>query len=379
MPISKDDLVGQNGKQPEMKISLEPVFNCINSLCLLSKDDNKPGLRDWIIETRNAMSLEERMRNALVLIGLYHTFIPDASWQSFAGFLDQLAARDPEALRDRMLNIYYRCTDDTYDMKRRDVMPASEKARVLASEESYLAFLTEHFGDAIDYDIEAQAYRYAVDPPAMRDLIVGHLRSMWNKYLEPEWARVRTMLAESVSAFRSVDLSGMSRMEALPYVTGRDLNSCTSWETLIRDAERIVFVPSVHIGPYLAKIISGSTLVVLFGARLPDGVHRDTAQDLTRTEIVTRLSAMADEGRLRILRMAADAGEVRATDVMVALDVSQSAASRHLTQLTANGYLTERRCEGGKCYSFNAARVSGALGAVSQYLRIAPAAKMEST
>jgi DNA-binding transcriptional ArsR family regulator len=374
MPINQSDIIGQNEKLPDMRVSLEPVYNLIKSLALLTKENLMPGLRDWVIRTKEAMSLEERMRHQLVMIGLFHSFIPDTSWQSFAGYLDHLASSDPEALRDRMLEVYSRCSTDGCILEKTGSLSTAEKARILASEESYLGYLTEHFHDDIDHDLEAQAYRYAADPPAMKELVVGHLRSMWNRYLEPEWTRVRAMLTESVAAFQALDLSGMSRMEAMKAVTGRE-PSYPGWEALIRDAHGLVFVPNAHIGPYLGKIVSGSTLMILFGARLPEGMHVDTAPELTRTEIVTHLGALADEGRLRILRMAADAGELRATDVMVALDISQSAASRHLTQLTANGYLIERRREGGKCYSFNPARVAGALGAVSQYLRLSPAAK----
>jgi DNA-binding transcriptional ArsR family regulator len=371
MPISSSDLIGQNETLPDMRVSLEPVINLIYSLELLIKEEHMPGLRDWVIRTKDAMSLEERLRHRLVMIGLFYSFIPDTSWQSFAGYIDHLASRDPRTFLDRMLGMYLKCHDGICNFAEFSAPDDADKARILASEETYLAFLTEHFHDKFDPDLEAQAYRYAADPPAMKELIVGHMRSMWDKYLEPEWSRNRRMLAESVNAFQAVDVTRMSRQEAMKAVTGRE-SSYPGWEELLKNARRVVFVPNAHIGPYLGKIVSGSSLMVIFGARLPEGAHVDAVQELTRTEIVTRLSALADDGRLRILRMAADAGELRAPDVMVALDISQSAASRHLTQLTANGYLTERRREGGKSYIFNSVKIADALGAISQYLRLAP-------
>jgi hypothetical protein len=51
------------------------------------------------------------------------------------------------------------------------------------------------------------------------------------------------------------------------------------------------------------------------------------------------------------------------------LELSQSAASRHLRQLTATGYLVERRSQVAKCYSLNPARVDDTLRALKRFLR----------
>ena len=131
---------------------------------------------------------------------------------------------------------------------------------------------------------------------------------------------------------------------------------------------QVIFVPSVHVGPYLGKLwAGGDTMWVLFGARIPEGVQFH-APDLSRAEIVVRLNALADDIRLRILRLISDEGEQRSQDIMTRLQLSQSAASRHLKQLSATGYLNERRCNGAKCYTLNAQRVEDTLHAVSSFL-----------
>jgi predicted ArsR family transcriptional regulator len=61
-------------------------------------------------------------------------------------------------------------------------------------------------------------------------------------------------------------------------------------------------------------------------------------------------------------------GEARSQDIMQTLELSQSAASRHLQQLSATGYLTERRCEGAKCYRLNSDRIEETLLAVRVFL-----------
>ena len=59
---------------------------------------------------------------------------------------------------------------------------------------------------------------------------------------------------------------------------------------------------------------------------------------------------------------------MRSQAIMRRLKLSQSAASRHLKQLSASGFLIERRCEGAKCYAINYDRLEATLGAVSAFL-----------
>ncbi|MBC8099775.1 MAG: helix-turn-helix transcriptional regulator, partial [Armatimonadetes bacterium] len=51
------------------------------------------------------------------------------------------------------------------------------------------------------------------------------------------------------------------------------------------------------------------------------------------------------------------------------LDLSQSATSRNLRQLTATGYLIERRRETAKCYSLNRERIDDTMRALTWFFR----------
>jgi DNA-binding transcriptional ArsR family regulator len=227
--------------------------------------------------------------------------------------------------------------------------------------------LRERFeADHIDEELEARAFTYAVDPPAMQKLIVSHLRHMWDKYLAAEWERVEPMLQDSVRAFQQVDFSNMSRDEAALFITGQKLPE-EKWQHYIEYADQVVFVPTAHVGPYLGKFWQGKTLGVLFGARLPEGT-RYHAPDLSRAEIVMRLGALADDNRLQILKLVSEDGELTSKKIMAHLDLSQSATSRHLKQLSATGYLSERRCNGAKCYQISPERVRNTLSAIESFL-----------
>jgi ArsR family transcriptional regulator len=233
--------------------------------------------------------------------------------------------------------------------------------------DNYINFLRSRFSPKlIDAEIEAQAYTYAIDPIAMQELIVSHLGHMWNSYLAPEWERVLPMLQDSVRAFRAYDFSGMSEFEIAQTITGQKLDSM-EWETKLGSVERVVYIPNAHIGPYIGHVHVGNAMGLVFGARLPEGALID-APDLSRAEMLVRLNALADDTRLRILKLVADQGEQRSQDIMNRLELSQSASSRHLKQLSATGYLNERRCEGAKCYSLNPERLEDTLCAIRNFL-----------
>ena len=97
----------------------------------------------------------------------------------------------------------------------------------------------------------------------------------------------------------------------------------------------MVFIPNPHIGPYVTKLHCGDLLAVVFGARQPEDASV-RIPELDRADIVARMSALADDTRLRILQMIAENGEMRSQDIIEEVGLSQPSVSRYLTQLTAN-------------------------------------------
>ncbi len=353
-------------RAPLVRASLEPATNALYSLSLLDRASYLSGLGDWVTDTLQSMTPEEVERNRIVTNGLYLAVMPRRSWQSFSAYLKELASAPPERLQDKLLDAYLeKVRLAAGPGAAQDELP--DKQYLLSSVDRYIAFLSSHFSAPdLDEEVEEKAYSYVIDPPRMQNLIVTHLREMWDRYLAVEWRRVEPMLQDVVKAFRQIDFSGKSLLEIGRIVTGQNLDT-QKWERYIRNATRFVFIPNPHIGPYLGKVHSGDTLQILFGARLPDGVEMD-APDLSRNELLVRLGALYDDSRLRILQLVARQGELRSQDIMQALNLSQSATSRHLTQLTATGYLDERRCDGAKCYSLDAERLEDTLRALRKFV-----------
>jgi DNA-binding transcriptional ArsR family regulator len=346
-------------------VKLEPALNILGSMLLLSQKETDPGIHEWISKTRAQMTAEELERNYLVMIGFHYAVWPTRSGLTFEGYIQELEATSPSVLRQRLLDAYSGiCLTGA---------PATEAAQevdwdaVLTSAENYVEFLRTRFGDELtDVEMESRAYEYVIDPDTLKQLLTSHMRWFWNHYGQNEWSRVRPMLAESARAFNQIDFSQMTRIEMVEFVTGKELSEA-KWAEQLDSARHVIFIPNPHFGPYLRGHRVGDDLFMLFGAHLPEGSDV-RVPELDRTEIVARISALADDTRLQILQIIAERGEIRSQEIMEAINLSQPSVSRYLSQLVAAGYLQERRANGAKAYILNRDRIEKTLKAVRAFL-----------
>jgi DNA-binding transcriptional ArsR family regulator len=346
-------------------VQLEPALNAFGSMILLCKDEDNPGIHEWVAKTRAQMSSEELFRHKLVTIGFHYSINPVKSYPSFDAYLADLEATPPSVLRERLLKAYEgMCLTEE---SRQQPLPAVDWNEVLTSAKHYVDFLKFRFGpDLTDVEVETRAYEYVIDPAALKQLLTGHIRWFWKNHLQAEWNRVRPMLEESARAFNQIDLSGKSRLELVQFITGKEFND-TKWGGELDNPKELVFIPNAHIGPYIRATKVDDTFYIYFGAHLPEGSDV-YLPELDRAELVSRLSALADDTRLHILQMIAENGEMRSQEIMEAINLSQPSVSRYLSQLTATGYLQERRESGAKVYILNRDRIEKTLKAISAFL-----------
>ena len=346
-------------------VSLEPAFNAFGSLFLVAAEEDEPGIHEWVSKTRARMSSEERARHKLVIIGLHYAVLPQRAGSSFEEYLSDLDSTPPSQIRERLLQAYASICMTSEAQE--DAGKPVDWDRVLASSQNYVSFLRHRFGDDLtDHDMESQAFQYVIDPVAMKQLITGHMRWFWENHLKTEWARVRPMLETSAQAFNQFDMRGKSRTEIVQFVTGKEVHE-SKWGNELLKSKELVFVPNAHFGPYMRPTKIGDVLYIYFGAHLPEGSDL-RVPELDRAEIVSRLSALADDTRLHILQMVVEKGEMRSQEIMEATNLSQPSVSRYLTQLTATGYLQERRESGAKVYVLNRDRIEKTLKAVHAFL-----------
>ncbi len=349
-------------------VRIEPALNAFGTMLLISSAEDEPGIHEWVTKTRLQMSPEERFRHKLVMIGFHYSVLPQAAEISFETYLETLEATPPSAFRDRLLKAYSEICM-TEEGKKSHIQPGQpvDWDEVLSSAKSYVEFLRSRFGDEhVDEEVETRAYQYVIDPAALKQLITGHIGWFWKNYLQTEWIRVHPILEESVKAFNQVDFNDMTRAEMVEFITGKEINE-TKWGGEFLKAKELVFIPNAHYGPYIRANQIQDTFYIYFGAHLPEGSDV-RVPELDRAEIVSRISALADDTRLQILQMIAERGELRSQDIMDAINLSQPSVSRYLSQLTAAGYLQERRANGAKAYILNKDRIEKTLKAVSAFL-----------
>ncbi len=346
-------------------VMIEPAINAFGSMLLVSIGEDDPGIHEWVTKTRAQMSGEERFRHKLVTIGFHYSILPDTTGIIFETYLSNLDATPPSEFRDRLLEAYSKiCLTET---ARKDQTQPVDWDEVLSSAKNYVDFLRYRFGEELtDEEIETRAYEYVIDPAALKQLVTGHIRWFWKNHLQAEWTRVRPMLEESAKAFNQIDVSDMTRPEIVQFVTGKEFNE-SKWGDELESAKELIFIPNTHIGPYIRTTKIRDNFYIYFGAHLPEGseVH---VPELDRAEIVARLSALADHTRLHILQMIAEKGKMRSQEIMETINLSQPSISRYLTQLTATGYLQEKRESGAKVYVLNNDRIEKTLKAVHAFL-----------
>lgn len=356
-----------------LKITYQPVLAIFNSMVMLNAVEEYPGMDEWLSNTYQNMTNEQRHRHRLVFDGFYNVF-PAAEATNFdnvPAYIDYIEEElSPQTLQDRFIE--KACELPQKKRAKSSDLQALNKDAFLTSTEAYIDYMRELYSEKeheVDEAFLREVYELVMNPSEMKSLIVQHMRWMWRNYVAKEWQRVTPMLEETVEAFQSLDYSGMSALDITRAITGRDMSG--TWVgDLLENAQRalLIFTPLPHIGPYVtAHEEAGNVIRVGFGPRLPEGMRAKTPA-LDRSELLVRLNALADDIRLRILDLFRSYDELCAQDIIQMLDLSQSAASRHLRQLTATRYLTERRREGAKCYALNIERVEDTLEALQRFL-----------
>ena len=357
MPTLESELV-RAPADTKISFSVEPAVNALGSLFFLSMADEYSGLDAWVVNTTNTLPQEALFRNRVVMLGLFYAWTPDRSWASFPTFIAHLERTNAETLRDRVLTTYINlpCKDKT-DNESETLSPED----LMVDFDTFIEYLLAKFDEElIDREVELASYELMKEPIRMKEYIVDHFREMWETELIHEWARVLPMIEESAAAFSQYDFGEMTDLEALQFISGQ---TGERGEWILENCETVVLVPSKHSGPYSYGFVSGSMGWILFNAHLPEGSTTSTT-GLSQSELLVRLNALADETRLQIIINIRTSGEVCAQDLIERLGVSQSSISRHLRQLSASGFIHERRTEAGKCYSLNPNRMRDTIHAL---------------
>jgi DNA-binding transcriptional ArsR family regulator len=353
----------------------ESIRNVINSLLLIAECNDFPGVSPFITRTHAAMAREVRKLNEVFMVGLQYAAFPVNDFSSFEDYLDDLKRTDPLVLQERVFHSYDLISGYKVGIMA-DGNPITvtrkDQERLLASKQIYLDYLTRSFGsEELNYDIEGRAYEYLADPETLRSTMVEHLQYMWTYFLKDEFIKNQAALEKTVIDLNQINTASMSPLKAVEKITGHDMErewAGRQWELeWLHKADRVVFIPSFHMGPYLGRRVLKDAMYIFFSPKITEGMAL-SSPDLTRADIHTRLATLGDDIRLQMLKALTRHAELSSKQIMDGLNLSQSSASRHLKQLSATGFINEHRQNSAKIYSLNTPFISRTLEAVSNYL-----------
>jgi len=350
-----------------------PVLNLLQSMRQINDIDRLSGMGDWITQLAAALPPHMKADNTQVFDFLFPVTYrmdrtPDPA-MTFPEYITRFDDLTPQAAQSQVIDMIMRMPQHAPDSWR-DQPPFT--ADMLMNDWETFHRVINHMMECDDEDTLAAAevrrmYELLNAPQAIVPLVKAHLTRLWEEYTAAEWARVLPMIQESVTAYRQVSIDDSTLIEAIRSVSGRDFAGKIE-SSKLSAITQAVFIPNAHLGPYVSIFPREHVGYILFGARLPRN-SRVQSPALSRSELLVRLNALADDVRLRILELLTQHDEMCAQDIMEKLNLSQSSVSRHLSQLSATGYVIERRREVNKCYSLNPDRVKDTARALTSFLR----------
>ncbi len=350
---------------PVIQFESAPVHNMLCSLCTLNQD-HLDHISPWVDQMLGRITDEEKREAEIACGAVSHGRWTQA--RTLPEFIASLTAVEPERIVEEEFS-------QTLS-KASHYLPGEELPSVedLKSDEDLFVDLARRIMNAKEpdyWDEQETRERYAAfqKPTEYRDRLVGILNHFYESYLKQAWADAERSIGESVTAFRSVTVPSGSLEERLRFVTGRDFIPAVWLETLEK-ATTIVYVPSVHIGPYMILFdFDGTTAYLVGRARIPEGatVHSPA---LDRSDLLVRLEALSDGTRMKIIERAVEREAITTQDVMERLDLSQSSASRHLNQLAATGLLSVDGSERTKKYRINPQRIEDVCVGLRQLIEV---------
>lgn len=229
---------------------------------------------------------------------------------------------------------------------RRDAKGAKKKVSLPQAPDE-LRELLQNMG--IDEEYLDRGVDLICNPATLKEQFVSGIAHFWEEFYREEYERSLPVMERSVDYHRNRNYNG-DLSTIFTAVTGRRLPEELS---VFQDAERVIFIPSCHIGPYVFHYNIAelhSLLVLLYNCR-PTGTRREV--QIPRIEnLFPPLKALADETRLQIFSILRGK-ELYAQQIVDQLDISQPAVSRHLQLMVASGVLNVRKEEVMKYYSIN--------------------------
>jgi DNA-binding transcriptional ArsR family regulator len=326
---------------PEVIFHNSLPLNLLLTLALVPAAEQFEGLDEWLRGARSALPAGLRQEIAL-LTGFpgghlrfveavaVHTLSTDEQMRySFAAWAASLAALSPADFQAMALWALRRGSPEE---------PAA--AQDLLDRQSLQTFLASRDPQR-DH---SEAVALVLDPQGLRDRFLEAVTQFWGQVYQAVYEEELPLLERSVTYHRGQSYPAQFD-ELFLAVTGRVLPA--GIQHYLPEVRRVRFVPSCHLGPYVAFFRAGEVLTVFYNCRGTLLAERQASEQVRH--LYPLLKALADETRLQILALLRER-EMYAQEIVERLGLSQPAVSRHLRLMAAAGLLKVRPEGGAKHY-----------------------------
>jgi len=308
------------------------------SLHVLSEPKHHPLQHEWVRRMRGLPAAFRRRAADFAFV--YRRTMPDflappadSGFRSFEEELEHLEGLDGETLGLEFLRPLY-----DHEGRHDPALLADPAVRRLALEQS--AFL------GASPELTALVFD---DPQALVRAFTELLRDYWQAAFAEEWEQLEPRLAAAVTdAGRVIAadgvyalLQGLSRrLRVDPAREEFGLDVPHEHRVEVTEANRLLLVPSAFVWPHVRVNCDAPwPLSIVYPASF---VIADARPRIPSADLVRVLRALADDTRLRALRLIAE--RPRSTQELAPLvGITEAGLSKHLRQLAQAGVLTTRR------------------------------------
>jgi len=336
-----------------LAFAYSPLLEAVLSLHVLTEPKHHPLQHEWVRRMRSLPAALRRRVGELAFA--YRRAMPDllapsadAGFRSFEEELEQLHALDRETLGLEFLRPLY-----DHGGRRDPGLLRDPAVRAHALEQTRFLGASPELA-ALIFD----------DPPALAGAFAELLRDYWDAAFGEEWEQLEPRLAAAVTdAGRVIAADGVyallpglsRRLRVDPAREEFGLDVPHEHRVEVTETNRLLLVPSAFVWPHVRVNCDAPwPLSVIYPASF---VIADARPRIPSADLVRVLRALADDTRLRALRLIAE--RPRSTQELAPLvGITEAGLSKHRRQLAQAGVLTTRRDGYYVLYSVDVGRLA---------------------
>jgi DNA-binding transcriptional ArsR family regulator len=346
--------------------SYSPALEAVLSLHVLLEPKHHPVHHEWV---RSMRRLSPALKREIdVFAFAYRAYFPEFMFPSPSG---EMLDFDGELARLRTIDAAWVRTEFAIPLIGPQVGGDLPRDPAVLDAPDYRRRLRDRATAEAD---EQLAARLLDDPLAVLERFLTLLEAYWEEAFASEWTRIEPELAASVThAGRVVAAQGLhGLLRGLWPEVRSDAAAGALWlerphehEVSLGPDDLLVLAPSVYVWPHVrVNCDTPWPLGMVFPA---SSIVREARPRIPPAQLTAVLRAVADESRLRTLRLIAE--RPRSTQELAPLvGISEAALSKHLRTLTDAGLLQRRREGYYVLYQLAADRVAAIAPSLDDYL-----------